>query len=283
MFIKSVLPPVWRPSPNFTVRRGVSGPDMVVLHYTGMESAAAAAARLCDPEAEVSAHYLIGEDGTTLQLVAEEMRAWHAGLASWGAVSDVNSHSIGIELANPGHMLGYPPFPEPQMAALERLLGEILGRWAIRPERVLGHACIAPGRKIDPGEKFDWCRLARQGLAVWEAPGAAELAAAQLVAGDSVAGDSVAGSRAAAANAGAGSAAVGSAADAVDFQRAARRIGYGVPQTGQWDEPTLAVWEAFAMRFIPPRAGTTPDSHAVGHALRIAARWPAIDPPAVQA
>ena len=161
-------PIIEHPSPNFTERRGgVTAPDMVVLHYTGMESAEAGLARLCDPEPEVSAHYLIAEDGRIWRLVAEEMRAWHAGVSSWGAVTDVNSHSIGIELANPGHELGYPPFTEPQMTALECLLSKILHRWEIAPERVVGHEHVAPGRKIDPGEKFDWQRLARQGLAGW--------------------------------------------------------------------------------------------------------------------
>ena len=155
-------------SPNFTERRGgVAAPDMVVLHYTGMDSAEAALARLCDPGPEVSAHYLIAEDGRIWRLVAEEMRAWHAGVSRWGEVEDVNSHSIGIELANPGHELGYPPFAAPQMAALETLLTGIQERWSIPPERVVGHEHVAPGRKIDPGERFDWARLARQGLACW--------------------------------------------------------------------------------------------------------------------
>ena len=140
---------------------------MVVLHYTGMETAEAALARLCDPQAEVSAHYLIAEHGAVTRMVAEDMRAWHAGLSRWGTITDVNSHSIGIELVNPGHHLGYPPFPEPQMAALEALLSAILDRWDIPPERVVGHEHVAPVRKIDPGEKFDWARLARQNLAAW--------------------------------------------------------------------------------------------------------------------
>ncbi len=158
---------VAHPSPNHGDRRGGVRPDMVVLHYTGMATVEAALARLCDPVAEVSAHYLIAEDGRCWRLVEEGRRAWHAGVSSWGAVSDVNSHSIGIELANPGHHHGYPPFPEPQMAVLEHLLAGILSRWEIRPGRVVGHSDVAPGRKIDPGEKFDWRRLARQGLAVW--------------------------------------------------------------------------------------------------------------------
>ena len=158
-----------RPSPNRGERRGGATPDMVVLHYTAMESARAAADRLCDPRSEVSAHYLIARDGEVLALVPEELRAWHAGVSNWGGMADVNSRSIGIELDNPGHAAGYPPYPEPQMAALEALLAGILGRWPIPTERVVGHACVAPGRKIDPGEKLDWRRLARRGLAVWRA------------------------------------------------------------------------------------------------------------------
>lgn len=150
-------------SPNHNERR-LGPPDMVVIHYTGMKSAEAARARLCDPAAEVSAHWLIGLKGEVEALVAEERRAWHAGVSSWEGETDVNSRSIGIELVNRGHEHGYHPFPEPQMAALEKLLREIISRWNIRPENIIGHEDVAPGRKIDPGEKFDWVRLGRQGL-----------------------------------------------------------------------------------------------------------------------
>lgn len=154
-------------SPNFGERRGGARPDLVVIHYTAMPDCAAARARLCDPAAEVSAHYLICETGAVHALVPEEMRAWHAGAGAWGGVSDVNSRSIGIELQNPGDA----PFPEPQMAALERLLAGILGRWRIPPARVIGHSDMAPERKCDPGPRFDWRRLARSGLSVWPGPG----------------------------------------------------------------------------------------------------------------
>lgn len=136
---------------------------MVVIHYTAMQSAAAALRALCDPAREVSAHYLIAEDGEVLSLVPEAMRAWHAGVGRWGAVTDVNSHSIGVELANDG----FSPFAAAQIDALTDLLKGIRARWNIRPERVIGHADMAPGRKIDPGRRFDWLRLARQGLGVW--------------------------------------------------------------------------------------------------------------------
>lgn len=151
------------PSPNFGERRGGARPDLVVIHYTAMPTAAAARERLCDPAHEVSAHWLIAEDGTTEQLVDEAHRAWHAGAGQWGSITDVNSRSIGIELANTGAQ----PFPEPQMAALERLLAGIMARWSIAPERIIGHSDMAPARKSDPGPRFDWRRLARQGLSVW--------------------------------------------------------------------------------------------------------------------
>jgi N-acetylmuramoyl-L-alanine amidase len=169
-------------SPNFGERRGDGRPDLVVIHYTAMPTCAEARARLCDPAAEVSAHYLISETGQVEALVPEAARAWHAGAGAWGAVSDVNSRSIGIELANPGDA----PFPEPQMAALERLLADVIARWAIPPERVIGHSDMAPGRKRDPGPRFDWRRLARAGLSVWPADGgdpAAPLAASLRAAG----------------------------------------------------------------------------------------------------
>ncbi|MFD2173540.1 N-acetylmuramoyl-L-alanine amidase [Rhodobacter lacus] len=154
-------------SPNFGERRGGARPEIVVLHYTGMASCAEARARLCDPAAEVSAHWLIAETGRVEALVPEDKRAWHAGAGGWAGVTDVNSSAIGIELANPGDA----PFPEPQMAALETLLEQILARWGIAPQAVIAHSDMAPGRKTDPGPRFDWARLARQGLAVMPAPG----------------------------------------------------------------------------------------------------------------
>jgi len=154
-------------SPNFGPRRDGARPSLVVLHYTGMPTSGAARALLCDPAAEVSAHWLIDEAGRAEQLVDEGQRAWHAGAGAWGAVRDVNSHSIGIEIANPGDA----PFAEPQMATVERLLAEILGRWAIPPERVIAHSDMAPDRKRDPGPRFDWRRLALGGLAVWPKAG----------------------------------------------------------------------------------------------------------------
>lgn len=159
--------PDWHPSPNFGPRRGVDGPDMVVIHYTAMETAEAALERLCAPEHEVSAHYLIAEDGRAWQLVRDVDRAWHAGRGCWGRVTDVNSHSIGIELAN----IGTHPFAEPQLIALEQLLSACMQRWPIPPERVIGHQDMAPARKQDPGGRFDWRRLSLLGLSVWPTAG----------------------------------------------------------------------------------------------------------------
>ena len=156
------------PSPNFGERRGGGRVELVVLHYTAMPSCAAALERLCDPAAEVSAHYLIDGDGAVLALVDEGARAWHAGAGSWGGLGDVNSRSIGIELANGGQ----EPFAEPQMAALERLLAGVLERHGLGAEAVIAHSDMAPERKGDPGPRFDWRRLAVQGLAVWPEPGA---------------------------------------------------------------------------------------------------------------
>jgi N-acetylmuramoyl-L-alanine amidase len=167
-----------RSSPNFGPRRDGLVPELVILHHTAMLTAEAALDRLCDPSSEVSAHYLIAEDGRVWRLVDEAMRAWHAGTGSWAGRTDVNSRSIGIELANAGPLAGFPPFPEPQMAALERLLDAILARWSIAAAGVIAHSDMAPGRKADPGPKFDWRRLARGRRALWPeaalAPAAAD-------------------------------------------------------------------------------------------------------------
>jgi N-acetylmuramoyl-L-alanine amidase len=154
------------PSPNLGERRGGARVTLVVLHYTAMASCAEALARLCDPVAEVSAHYLIDTDGSVLSLVDEGARAWHAGAGEWRGAGDVNSRSIGIELANTGAV----PFAEAQMAALERLLAGVLARHGLRPEAVIAHSDMAPARKGDPGARFDWRRLALQGLSVWPDP-----------------------------------------------------------------------------------------------------------------
>ena len=156
-----------RPSPNFSARPAGVDIDMAVLHYTGMKTGEAALERLCDQAAEVSAHYVVDEDGRIYRLVADSCRAWHAGRSYWAGATDINDRSIGIEIVNPGHEFGYRKFPESQMAAVEALLAEVMRRHEIPAHRVVGHSDIAPSRKQDPGELFDWQRLARLGLSVW--------------------------------------------------------------------------------------------------------------------
>ncbi|WP_193367712.1 N-acetylmuramoyl-L-alanine amidase [Pelagibius marinus] len=162
-----------RPSPNHDARPDGQEIDTLVLHYTGMPSGEAALQRLCDPEAKVSAHYCIEEDGHIFALVGEDRRAWHAGVALWQGASDINARSIGIELVNPGHEFGYRPFPPAQMAALKSLALDILARHPIPAARVLGHADVAPLRKEDPGELFDWRGLAGSGIGLWPEEGSA--------------------------------------------------------------------------------------------------------------
>jgi N-acetylmuramoyl-L-alanine amidase len=155
-----------RPSPNHDDRGGAAI-DMLVLHYTGMTSGAAAINRLCDPAAKVSAHYTIDEDGTVYAHVPEARRAWHAGVSYWAGGDNINSRSIGIEIVNPGHEFGYRTFPEAQIAALIELCTGILSRHPIPPSRVLGHSDVAPARKEDPGELFPWPCLAKVGIGLW--------------------------------------------------------------------------------------------------------------------
>jgi len=156
-----------RPSPNHDARPEGQAVDILLLHYTGMRSAEAALERLCDPAAKVSAHYCIDEDGTLYRLVEEARRAWHAGASSWAGAGNINDRSIGIELVNPGHEFGYRAFPEPQMQSLIALCQGIRARHPIPPARVLGHSDVAPARKEDPGELFDWPRLAAAGIGLW--------------------------------------------------------------------------------------------------------------------
>jgi len=154
-------------SPNFNDRPEVLPIEMLVVHYTGMKTCAEALARLCDTQAAVSAHYVIEEDGTVHRLVDEDKRAWHAGVAWWRGAMDVNARSVGIELVNPGHEFGYQPFPDAQMVALTNLAKSILTRHPIPARNVVGHSDIAPRRKQDPGELFDWRRLAANGVGMW--------------------------------------------------------------------------------------------------------------------
>ena len=224
-------------SPNCGQRRHLLPPDMVVIHYTAMQTAEAAIDRLCDPIAEVSAHYVIAEDGRVFPLVSEDMRAWHAGAGKWGHVNDVNSHSIGIELANVGPDGAHPEFPEAQILVLERLLGDILRRRRTIPvERVIGHSDMAPGRKVDPGPYFDWKRLADKGLSIW-----ANCESEQ--------------------------------ADWALFKEAAEVFGYRPPE--QSDFGWQCVLEAFRLRFRPYFDLDAPlDGVDVGTLQELAKQWP---------
>jgi N-acetylmuramoyl-L-alanine amidase len=159
------------PSPNFGPRK--TPPYMLVLHYTGMPTGEGALARLRDPAAEVSAHYMVEEDGRIFRLVPEERRAWHAGKSSWRGETDVNGASIGVEIVNPGHEFGYRPFPAAQIAAVIALVGDVRSRWTIEDVNIVGHADVAPDRKDDPGELFPWKRLAEAGHGLWTEPPAA--------------------------------------------------------------------------------------------------------------
>lgn len=181
-----------RPSPNVEPRPAGAAPSLIVLHYTAMASAEAAILRLCDPQAKVSAHYVVDEAGSLWALAGETARAWHAGVSSWRGETDVNTVSIGIELAYPGEAAG--PYPEPQIARLEAMLDALMARWELGPEAVLGHSDVAPGRKRDPGAWFPWRRLAAAGRARdWPQDGLDDL----------------------------------DAADEETFRRAARLVGYG--------------------------------------------------------
>jgi N-acetylmuramoyl-L-alanine amidase len=153
-----------RPSPNFDER--TLPITMIVLHYTGMADAESALVRMTDPDAKVSAHYCVCEDGEIVRLVDEEKRAWHAGRSYWRGIGDVNSASVGIEIVNPGHEFGYRPFPEAQMDTLVPLIAEIKARYDVPRANVVGHSDVAPARKLDPGELFDWGRLGKLGLAL---------------------------------------------------------------------------------------------------------------------
>jgi N-acetylmuramoyl-L-alanine amidase len=159
-----------RPSPNHDARPAGKATDLIVLHYTGMPDAEAALERLTDPAAKVSSHYLIDEQGIVYRLVDESRRAWHAGVSYWAGERDMNGVSIGIELANPGHDFGYRPFPQLQMTALVELCRGILARHPIPRARIVGHSDVAPRRKIDPGELFDWQGLAAAGFGLWPEP-----------------------------------------------------------------------------------------------------------------
>jgi N-acetylmuramoyl-L-alanine amidase len=210
------------PSPNFNERPGP--PDILVMHYTGMESGEAAIARLRDPEAKVSSHYVVEEDGRIFTLVAEERRAWHAGVSFWKGERDINGRSIGIEIVNPGHEFGYRPFPDAQIAAVMALTADIRTRWIIADGDIIAHSDVAPARKIDPGELFPWKTLAEAGHGLWVEPDPAP--GAPLAEGAEGAG-------------------------VFAFQAGLTRLGYECPPSGQFDSATTTVVSAFQRHWRP--------------------------------
>lgn len=226
-----------RVSPNFGSRRGGKRPDILLIHYTGMESGQAAEAWLCNQASEVSSHYLVHEDGAIVQMVRESDRAWHAGRSSWRGETDINSRSIGIEIVNPGHAFGYLDFPDGQIEAVIGLCRGIVARHDIPSERVLGHSDVAPGRKVDPGEKFPWDRLHQAGVGHLVAPVPIRTGAC-LCAGDS-----------------------GEQVEA--FQSMLAIFGYGVEITAVFDATTQAVVEAFQRHFRPERVDAVADPSTV--------------------
>lgn len=224
----SALVAALHPSPNVEPRRGGMRPSILLLHYTGLPTVEGAIDVLSRPDCKVSCHYVVDLDGRVTQMVAERERAWHAGVSSWGGESDINSASIGIEVHNVGHNAGYPPFPVRQMDMVIRLCADIVRRHSIAPARVLAHSDVAPSRKTDPGELFDWSLLARNGVGLWVDPVPVDARDAGLDLGAE--GERVA-----------------------RFQERLAAYGYGVAHHGLIDAGTMAVVAAFQRHFRPAR------------------------------
>ncbi len=230
--IRTSVPHSLSISPNVEPRPAGITPSILLLHYTGMESAEAARRWLCTPQSRVSCHYLVDEKGDIVQMVGEEMRAWHAGASFWRGITDINSHSIGIEIHNPGHSLGYPDFPGVQMDAVITLSRDIVGRNAINRQHVLAHSDVAPRRKIDPGEKFNWKRLHEAGIGHWVKP----MTVADVSEPFSLDKQEIS-----------------------KFQSALRQYGYDIAMTGSLDRQTEIVVRAFQRHFRPERVDGVAD------------------------
>lgn len=226
------------PASNFEERRGCNAPDLLLLHYTAMESAEAAIQWLAVPESKVSCHYVVDEAGVITQMVPERLRAWHAGNSHWHGNEDINSCSIGIEIQNRGHAAGCPEFPDAQIKSVEALCLHVLDRYRIIPTRVLAHSDVAPGRKKDPGEKFPWARIAAAGIGHWVEP--APFACGEVL----QLGDS------------------GNSVGLLQSQLSA--YGYGIEVTGFFDDRTHAVVEAFQRHFRPALVDGRADLSTVG-------------------
>ena len=226
------------PSPNFGDRRG-KAVDSLILHYTGMSTGAHALARLRDPTSDVSCHFLVWEDGTIEQLVAERERAWHAGNAFWAGENDINAVSIGIELVNAGHDGGCPPYPAAQIDALIALCQDIMSRHAISATRILAHSDVAPERKADPGEWFPWSRLAAAGVGLWVDPAPPE--APEPMSGPAV----------------------------LRLQTRLGVIGYRCPASGLYDATTATVIKAFQRHYRPERIDAKADASTLAAVERL--------------
>lgn len=225
------------PSPNHGERAGGQAPRLLVLHYTGMPDAGEALQRLCNPVAEVSAHYFVFENGHVVQMVPEARRAWHAGASFWNGETDVNSASIGVEIANAGHPGGLPPYPDAQIAAVTRLAQDIIQRWSIRPENVLAHSDVAPLRKDDPGELFPWERLAQAGVGHWVRP--APISGGRFLS-------------------------PGESGPPVEALQAMLALyGYGVDMSGDYDASTEAAVRAFQRHFRPELVDGVADASTI--------------------
>ena len=236
------------PSPNHGERVDVSKPDMIILHYTGMTTADGALAWLRNAESQVSSHYFVYEDGRVVQLVPEIRRAWHAGKSFWGGAVDINSRSIGIEIANKGHPGGLPDFPAEQIAAVVELCRDCAVRWAITPEKVLGHSDIAPVRKVDPGEKFPWDILSQNGVGHWVAP--ARISGGRFFQR-------------------------GDAGQPVEALQSMLSIyGYGVDITGEYCEKTEGAVAAFQRHFRPSRVDGIADFSTIDTLHRLLSELP---------
>ena len=220
-----------RPSPNFNER--MSPPNMVILHYTGMETAEAALERMCDPEAKVSAHYMVAEDGQVWRLVPEERRAWHAGVSYWKGETGLNDIAIGIEIVNPGHEFGYHDFPPVQIDAVIGLLDQMRERWDIPDDRILGHSDIAPDRKEDPGERFPWQVLAQNGHGLWVEPAMPPEGTMGPPLGEGDTGLGV-----------------------FSLQSALGKLGYNILAGGPYDSETRVIVTAFQRHWVPQHIGT---------------------------
>jgi len=238
-----------RVSPNFGPRAEGAKPDLLIMHYTGMETGEAAEAWLCAQESEVSSHYLVHEDGRIVQMVRESDRAWHAGQGSWKGRSDVNSWSIGIEIVNPGPLAQFPNFSDVQIDAVAELARDICARHHISPERVLAHSDVAPGRKIDPGERFPWGKLAEMGVGHYVQP--APIQGGRFLA-------------------------MGDRGEPVEALQSMLSVyGYGLEINGLFDEATKLVVEAFQRHFRPQRVDGVADRSTIETLHRLLIALPA--------